>query len=51
MRDLTKEQKRLLTKWFVEGEPTEYERTILNKTNELRGFMDLSMEQKLYILT
>ncbi len=45
MRELTKEQKRLLTKWFKENEPTEKEKIILNKTNELRGFMDLTTDQ------
>ncbi len=45
MRELTKKQKELLTKWFKENEPTEEERALLGKTNELRGFMDLTTEQ------
>ena len=45
MRELTKKQKELLTKWYKEAEPTEQERLCLGKTNELRGFTDLSLEQ------
>ena len=45
MRELTKKQKELLTKWFKENEPTEEERSLFGKTNELRGFMNLTTEQ------
>lgn len=45
MRELTKKQKELLTKWFKEAEPTEKEKMLLGKTNELRGFMNLTTEQ------
>ena len=45
MRDLTIEQKKLLSKWFKEQEPTEKERVIFGKTNELRGFTNLTTKQ------
>lgn len=46
MRELTKEQKKLLTKWFKETKPTEKEKLFgIRNQNELNSFEDLSLEQ------
>lgn len=45
MRELTKKQKELLTKWFKENGPTEQERICFGKTNRFRSVEDLSIEQ------
>lgn len=45
MRELTIKQKNLLKKWFKDSEPTEKEKLIFNKTNELREVENLTEEQ------
>lgn len=45
MRDLTAKQKKLLTKWFKEAEPTKEAKMLFGKVNPLRKVEDLSTEQ------
>ena len=45
MRELTKEQKKLLTKWYKEKEPTQKEKMILGSINPLDSWENLSLEQ------
>ena len=45
MRDLTKEQRSLLRKWYNSAEPSKEAKMLFGKINPLFRFEDLSTEQ------